>query len=199
MNEEDKVTVQPDDVISTSVGRLETYTDLETIEFFNQCFEKSQESVASLTNELKDSWKKITRQPCRLYDMPTGKIGRQYVELLTEELEYFMNSSTNATSERLIALPSLVLHRDPKVRVAKEAKQLIEQRICKWKNRQFDVLLQSFLRCSKSMPKINSQMKKADRERRFSKWVQNGSVRGAIALLTTTTGFRAKRGYKQGS
>ena len=104
------------------MGRLETYTDLETEELFNQCFEKSQESVASLTNELKDSWKKITRQPCRLYDMPTGKIGRQYVELLTEELEYFMNSSTNATSERLIALPSLVLHRDPKVRVAKEAK-----------------------------------------------------------------------------
>ena len=85
----------------------------------------------------------------------------------------------------MIAHPSLVLHLDPKVRVAKEAKQLIEQRICKWKNRQFDVLLQSFLRCSKSMPKVNSQMNKADRERRFSKFVQNGSVRGAIALLTT--------------
>ena len=85
----------------------------------------------------------------------------------------------------MIALPCLVLHRDQKVRVAKEAKQLIEQRICKWKNRQFDVLLQSFLRCSKSIPKVNSQTNKADRERRFSKLVQNGSVRGATALLNT--------------
>ena len=34
-HEEDNVTVQPVDVISTSVGRLETYTDLETKEFFN--------------------------------------------------------------------------------------------------------------------------------------------------------------------
>ena len=44
-----------------------------------------------------------------------------------------MNSSLHATSERLIDLPSLDLQRDPKVRVAKEAKQLLEQRICKWK------------------------------------------------------------------
>ena len=66
--------------------------------------------------------------------MPSGKVGRQYVELLTEELEYFISSTTQVTSERLVALPCLVLHRDPKVRVAKEAKQLIEQRNCKWKN-----------------------------------------------------------------
>ena len=36
------------------------------------------------------------------------------------------------------------------------------------------------------MPKVNSQTNKADKERRFAKLVQNGSVTGAIALLTTT-------------
>ena len=80
-HEEDNVTVQLVDEISTSMGRLETYTDLETEELFNRCFE----TVPEVPNESTDftrMWRQIVDRPCRLYDLPSGRIGKLYVILL---------------------------------------------------------------------------------------------------------------------
>ena len=76
-------------------------------------------------------WRQIVERPCHLYDLPSGRIGKQYVMLLQQELESFI--TTNVASERVLILPCLILHRDSKVKAASEAKQLIETRLQSWK------------------------------------------------------------------
>ena len=178
------MTVQLVDEISTSMGRLETYTDLETEELFNRCFE----TVPEVPNEGTDfirMWRQIVDRPCRLYDLPSGRIGKQYVMLLQQELESFI--TTNVSSERMLILPCLILHRDSKVKAACEAKKLIETRLQSWRDDNFKLLMQSFTRCTSrsNNKKMQSEKGKDEKEKRFAKMIQHGNVRGAVSYLTT--------------
>ena len=47
-----------------------------------------------------DRWNTVSTRRCKCYRLPTGKIGKQYVEMLNCELEMFLKS--NIQSEQLL-------------------------------------------------------------------------------------------------
>ena len=130
-----------------------------------------------------DLWQTIVTHPCKLYRIPTGRIGKSYVETLAEEIQLLYSS--NVPSERCLVFSTLMLHKDPKQSTSKDLKNVIEQRLIDWKASNIAVLKQSFIRCSKSLSKQHTRRIQS-RELKFnsfSKMVRNGNIRNASRLL----------------
>ena len=97
-------------------------------------------------NELlwEDRWNTVCTRRCKFYRLPTGKIGKQYVEMLNCGLEMFLKS--NIPSERLLVFSALILHRDNKVRHSKDVKIANENRMKEWSVEKFQSLVHSYKR-----------------------------------------------------
>ena len=54
-----------------------------------------------------DLWQTIVTHPCKLYRIPTGRIGKSYVETLAEEIQLLYSS--NVPSERCLVFKLRIL------------------------------------------------------------------------------------------
>ena len=134
-----------------------------------------------------DIWNTVCTHRCKFYRLPTGKIGKQYVEMLNCELELFLKS--NIPSERLLVFSALILHRD-KVRHSKDVKITIESRMKEWSMEKFQPLVQSFKRCIQFSSKAVRTQKSDPEEklRAFAKMVQEGNIKNATRFLADENG-----------
>ena len=92
-------------------------------------------------------WNTIIHHRGHHYLLPGGSVGKKYVELLNQELQYFVSGSFPA--ERVIVFSSLMLQRDRLVHKACDVRRLLDRRMSLWNDGQFDVLLQEAIRCDK--------------------------------------------------
>ena len=130
-----------------------------------------------------DNWNTVSTCRCKFYRLPTGKIGKQYVEMLNCELEMFLKS--NFTSERLLVFSALILHRDNKVRHSKDVKITIENRMKELSVEKFQSLVQPYKRCTQFSSKAVRTQKSDPEEkvRVFAKMVQEGNIKNATRFL----------------
>ena len=133
-------------------------------------------------------WNTVCTRRCKFYRLPTGKIGKQYVEMLNCELELFLKS--NIPSEKLLVFSALILHRDNKVRHSKDVKITIENRMKEWSVEKFQPLVQSFKRCTQfSSRAVRTQKSDPDEKiRAFAKMVQEGNIKNATRFLADKNG-----------
>ena len=135
-----------------------------------------------------DIWNTVCTRRCKFYRLPTGKIGKQYVQMLNCELELFLKS--NIPSKRLLVFSALILHRDNKVKHSKDVKITIENRMKEWSVEKFQPLVQSFKRCTQFSSKA-VRIQKSDPEeklRAFAKMVQEGNIKNATRFLADENG-----------
>ena len=131
----------------------------------------------------KDIWNTVCTRRCKFYRLPTGKIGKQYIEMLNCEFEMFMKS--NIPTERLLALSALILHRDSKMKQSKDVKITIEIRM-EWSVEKFQSLVQSYKKCTQFSSKAVRTQKSDPEEklRAFAKMVQEGNIKNATRFLS---------------
>ena len=84
-------------------------------------------------------WEKIIQLSGRHYNLPGGSIGRKYVDLITEEMQYL--TSGISPSERLIVCSSVILQGDRMVIKGMDIRRLLERRLMMWKEEKFDILI----------------------------------------------------------
>ena len=80
-------------------------------------------------NELlrENRWNTVCTRRCKFYRLPTGKFGKECVEMLNCELEMILKS--NISSEQLLVFSVLIIHRKNKARHSKDVKITIENRL----------------------------------------------------------------------
>ena len=92
-------------------------------------------------------WKKIVGVRSKHYDVPGGAVGREFVDLLAEEVTLLCKGKE--ISERFIVFLAVILQRDTMVTKTIDICRVFRHRIDLWRHEQFDTLIFEFLRCSK--------------------------------------------------
>ena len=64
---------------------------------------------------MKKLWKCVVYSNAKQYDLPGGAVGREFVELLKDEVNLLADGKE--VSERLICFTALLLHRDHMVKI----------------------------------------------------------------------------------
>ena len=90
-------------------------------------------------NEWGQRWKRVVSIRGQQYDLPGGSVGREFVNLLTNEVS--MLSRGEAISERLFVFCGVVLQRDSMVKKGTDIRRLLKRRMDSWKQNRFDELV----------------------------------------------------------
>ena len=85
-------------------------------------------------------WSVIVQHMGQHYSLPGGSIGKKYIDLLCEELQYLSLGTYH--SEQVIVLCAMMLQRDHLVCKGCDICRLLERRMKLWCDEQFDTLLQ---------------------------------------------------------
>lgn len=128
-------------------------------------------------------WKIIVARPSRRYQVPKGKVGREFTSNLLKIILQIINRKAN--SEKLLSFQGLILQRHPLISKSKEIKRRIGVRIEAWSKGEYEWLASTFIDDSDSL--VNSRVKKLDKDKTasiFNKMVLAGKVKAAIRWLT---------------
>ena len=137
--------LQIEDVLPETDPNLESHDGDIMMEAFGASLDKSTCLDHSIWTE---RWVKRVRLPERLYTLPNGNIGREYVDLLTHELK-LLSTIADTTSERVLVMSRVLFQRDPMIKASKDIRTHIGRLIEDWKERKLDKLFAEAVRCGK--------------------------------------------------
>jgi hypothetical protein len=131
-------------------------------------------------------WARTSRLTRKQYDLPSGTIGREFVNSLADEIDSLTNQQF--TSERLIIFCALILQRDSQIRKAAEIRQVLKRRLQMWREGHFDVLLHEAERCDSYYhfpDRHRSKKLKTDHVTKiFARLMLQGRVREAMRWIS---------------
>jgi hypothetical protein len=141
----------------------------------------------SSSDEWNARWTRVVRLSRKQYDLPGGAVGREFVEMLTAEVNSLAAGHTS--SERVMSSCPLLLQRDAAVHKACDIRRLLKRRFALWKSDEFDALLQEAERCDASFTRYCSKRKLCGNEdehaiKIFTKLMLQGKVRDAVRWIT---------------
>lgn len=147
-------------------------------------------SKINSNNPADDSWQFRWTRSVRLsrkqYDLPSGSISREFVAILSDEVDSLTNKQT--TSERVITFSAVVLQRDNQVKKASDIRKLIKRRLQMWNDGHFDALLSEAERCDIyfQQPAKRAQKKvPSDHEMKvFTRLMLQGKVKDAMKWIS---------------
>uniref|UniRef100_A0A146KS76 Uncharacterized protein n=1 Tax=Lygus hesperus TaxID=30085 RepID=A0A146KS76_LYGHE len=172
------------------------------LDFTNQLFTAG--FGAPMLNEVGTSdplwetrWRSLIRLRGKQYTLPQGNVGRQFVSLLTDEINAV--ASGNGSSERILVLCASGLQRDRLITSGPDIRRLLQRRMDWWQHEQFDALVQEAQRCDqklKSKPKIPTRIHSVNAQthddahntRIFTRLMAEGRLRDATRWATGRSG-----------
>ena len=134
-------------------------------------------------------WKRlVSLTGLSFYTAPKGKVGRQFVQLLSDEWQAVIDRKWN--SERPLVFPMVVLATKLNVKAAKDVRSLLEQRMSLWMEGKFDVLVDDAEDEVYRRIGSGTQSKRSDEAiaRSFNETVLGGRLRQAVRRLTQRDG-----------
>jgi len=123
------------------------------------------------------------------YSSPGGSVGRHYVELLNEEMNFLCNGTFPA--ERLLVFSAVILQCDRSVYKGADVCRLLDRRLTMWKDESFDVSIQEAERCDRSLHNSYHSTSSHTNDhlvRLFTKLMLQGNVRAAVCWITECVG-----------
>jgi hypothetical protein len=128
-------------------------------------------------------WRKLVVLPPQRFDVPTGAVGRQFVETLTEELVGVRERQWN--SERFFVFQMVILQRCKGVRKAGDIRRRIRTRMEHWKEGKYKMLVQDTVKTSLSLlSHVRRQMDDQEIARTYNRMVLQGKLRQAVRWIT---------------
>ena len=132
-------------------------------------------------NEWTRRWSAITRLKGRLYHVPGGAVGRRYVDLLSVEVAHL--ATGNFPSERLMVFSAVILQRNRMIRNGNDIRRVMEKRMDKWTNDDFDTLVEEAVSCDRTH---RTQTRRNDSDHFvavFTRLMLQGKTRAAMRWL----------------
>ena len=115
-------------------------------------------------------------------DLPGGAVGREFVDLLTSEVQLLIDSS--AVSDRLMMLFPVMLQRNHMVRVGSDVRRLLKRRIEMWKTNSFKALLCEAEWCAAQCHSRQPRLSDDHVVRVFIRLILRGMVYEAVHFVT---------------
>jgi len=115
------------------------------------------------------------------YLLPGSSVGRYYVELLNEEINFLCNGTFPA--EKLLVFGAVILHYDCSVCKGTDVCCLLDHRLTMWKDESFDVLIQKAEHCDRSLCNSYHSISRHTNDhlvRVFAKLMPQGNVCAAV-------------------
>ena len=135
-------------------------------------------------------WSVIVQHVGQHYSLPGGSIGKKYIDLLCEELQYLSLGTYH--SERVIVFCAMMLQSDCLVHKGCDFRRLLERRMKLWHDGQFDALLQEAVRCDQSLRNSHRRPSFKDSQEHlikvFTRLMLEGNVSAAVRWLTERSG-----------
>ena len=83
--------------------------------------------------------KKIVSTRCSYYNLPGGAVGREFIDILTQEVSMLCRACVR--SERFIVFIGIMLQLDNMVKKGCDIRRLLRRRILAWKTEMYEDLL----------------------------------------------------------
>ena len=133
-----------------------------------------------------DSWCKlwlwlVSFKNCH-YDLPTGSVGKDFVVLLSSEIDLLAQGSVR--SERVLVFLSAMLQRDPMVQRGTDIRHLLARRLQRWKDHCFEDLVNETERCAWRLPRSRFKHEKDRCVKVFTHLMLWGQVQAAVRFIT---------------
>ena len=121
-----------------------------------------------------------------LYILPGGAIGRRYVNILTDEINYLV--SATYPSERVLVFSLVILQCDRMVRKGADIRRLLERCLGLWQQGKFDMLIQEAEHCNQALHwSWHSVVDDETVLRIFTKLMLHSKVKAAVHWATERT------------
>ena len=157
-------------------------TIVQVMEKLQQAFEAEYvNDSGEVANDYWESmWSMVTQLQGRQYELPSGAIGNQSVELLAKEIEKLV--SGEFPSERLLVCVAVILQRDKSVKQAKDIRVVIGRRLQLWESGQVGILVDEAVSLDK---KIGRRKERTSDQfaKTFHRLILRGKVREAVRWL----------------
>uniref|UniRef100_A0A8D8RP38 Reverse transcriptase domain-containing protein n=1 Tax=Cacopsylla melanoneura TaxID=428564 RepID=A0A8D8RP38_9HEMI len=127
-------------------------------------------------------WSKVSNLSGRQYILPGGAVGKQFVQLLTHEIQAVINGVNS--SEKIFVLCASVLQKDASIVTGCDVRRLLKKRMEMWTKEQFDELVQEAIRCNKRFKQGIPKCDENHKIRVFTRMVLQGKLRDATRWLT---------------
>ena len=135
---------------------------------------------------LDDPWGTWWICACRMsgsqYDIPGGAVGREFVDLLTNEVWLLIDNS--AASDCLIIFCPVMLQRNHMVRVGSDVRHLLKRHIEMWKSNSFEALLCEAEHCAAQCRNRQPRLSDDHVVRVFTHLMFRGRVHEAVRFVT---------------
>lgn len=132
-------------------------------------------------------WKQASSLNGKQYILPNGVIGRQFVQLITNELLLVINNE-NIGCEKLFVLCACILQKDVSIKMGADVRRLLKKRMTMWTDEKYDELLEEAIRCDKRIKHGVQKCEDSHKIRIFTRLVMQGKLRDATRWITDRAG-----------
>ena len=133
-----------------------------------------------------DMWEKIWKRTialwAKLYTLPGGAIGRQFVSIFAAEVSSFAKGETK--SEISICFPPLILQRDKNIVKTADIRRLISRRLQHWKDKRYLELISEAEECNRKLPLSQPKITEDKAIEIFTRLLLSGKIRAATRFIT---------------
>ncbi|CAB4032899.1 Hypothetical predicted protein [Paramuricea clavata] len=132
-----------------------------------------------------NAYDEITRWPKYTFLVPYGKVGRDFIDQLTQHINGWNNASQtqHIALKAAIVLLATVLQKPSVKSKAKDHKECLEKRLALWKEGE----VESLLREGRSIQKLLAKAKRTEppnKAKIFAKFVMEGQINSALRYLS---------------
>jgi hypothetical protein len=130
-----------------------------------------------------EHWRRLISYPSTAYDVPSGAVGKRFVEKVAEEMRGIKSRKWN--SERFIVFQLVILQKSREVKRSRDIRRRITKRLDAWEKGQTTMLVEDTLRSMEShLSHKRGQTTPEQRSKIFHQKVLRGNLRGAVRYLT---------------
>ena len=113
--------------------------------------------------------------------MPGGAVGHRYVDLLSVEVAHL--ATGNFPSERLMFFSAVILQRNRMIRNGNDIRRVMEKRMDKWTNDDFDTLVEKAVSCDRTHRTQTHRYDSGHFVAVFTRLMLQGKTRAAMRWL----------------
>ena len=142
-------------------------------------------SYACFCNTVNDVYDEIVHYRRNIFNVPSGRAGKSFIEELTFWIKQFNSDSdlNSVTLKAFMVLPTLILQKPSATSKSKEHSKAIERRLALWKQGNLSLLLKEVRFFQGKFVNSKKPRKVEDISKAFSKLVLQGKLTAAMKLL----------------
>ena len=141
---------------------------------------------AIFETNINDVYERIVYWRKNLFMLPTGKVGKRYIDETTRLMNAWTEDSPlkNVAFKVIMIMPSLLLQKPSKNSKSKDHVSALERRLLLWSRGEIPHLLKEAQTIQDNLPSLNKPKTIGEISKQFAECMHKGNINGAMKILT---------------